>query len=366
MAESTTPPDHGDRRQELFLSPEAGGDDLSLVRVAAALMRQLPVVLGTPVVLLLVILGVALVRGFDYTAESMFRPEASEQGGQARISSLAAQFGVNLGGSQGDNVDFYEQLLRARHLLLAAATTEYEFEAGGDTLSGTLAELLDVDGRSEELRNRNAAMELRSASAVETNTSANTVILRVTMPWPELAVAVNRRLLELVNEFNLEQRQNAAAAERTFAEARAEDARGDLQAAEDSLRDFLERNRLYQQSPELQFEAARLQRAVSHHEQVYTSLAVAAEQAGISEVRNTPVITIVDPPEGFVRRTGNYVQVGLLAIVLGLILGVLIGLAREYGRWQADANPRDLEELRSATRGLRTRVASLAGKADRS
>ncbi len=340
-------------QQPLFLSPGSGDDDLSLVKAASALVRQLPLILGCAVVLVLGVLAFLLVTGFDYVAESSFRPESSEQARSGQISSLAAQFGMSLGAGQGDNVEFYQQLLRARHLLRAAAETDYAFQVGAstDSLRGTLADLLDVEGDTEEARIRNAALELRESLAVEANTQSNVVTVRTTMPWPDLAVLVNRRLLDLVNDFNLRNRQSRAAAEREFVAARLEQVRGELLSAESELQRFYEANRRYEQSPELRFEAARLQRIVDLRQQVYTSLAVAAEEARINEVRNTPLITVIDPPEGFVRRTGSYVRIGAVALIFGLLLGVFLGLVREYVRWQAASNPSDVAELRRTLHG---------------
>ena len=99
---------------------------------------------------------------------------------------------------------------------------------------------------------------------------------------------MNRRLLELVTEFNQERRQSQAAAERRFVEARREEAKGELEEAERNLQRFLEQNRSYESSPQLVFEAQRLQRSVDINQQLYTSLAQSYEQARIAETVTHP------------------------------------------------------------------------------
>jgi hypothetical protein len=55
---------------------------------------------------------------------------------------------------------------------------------------------------------------------------------------------------------------------------------------------------------------------------LYVTLAQAREQAYLEEVRTTPVVTIVDRPEGAAYR-----RFGLLpGAVAGLVLGGMVGL----------------------------------------
>jgi uncharacterized protein involved in exopolysaccharide biosynthesis len=57
---------------------------------------------------------------------------------------------------------------------------------------------------------------------------------------------------------------------------------------------------------------------------MYTTLTQAYEQARIDEVRNTPVITVVEPPESPVRPDSRRL-VSWLAV--SLVVGVLAALA---------------------------------------
>src|SRR2546430_10409083 len=77
----------------------------------------------------------------------------------------------------------------------------------------------------------------------------------------------------------------------------------ELRRAEEAVKTFYERNRGWQQAPELVFEEARLRRQVNIGQEVYLTLKREYETARIEEVNDTPVITVIDtavPPE---RRT---------------------------------------------------------------
>ena len=104
-------------------------------------------------------------------------------------------------------------------------------------------------------------------------------------------------MLDLLDSFNLETRQPQAASERRFVEERLGQAKDELLDAEDRLLTFLNQNREFQNSSQLSFEHDRLLREVRLRQDVVTSLTESHEQARIEEVRNTPVITIVQAPE---------------------------------------------------------------------
>ncbi|MGH7701841.1 MAG: GNVR domain-containing protein, partial [Gemmatimonadales bacterium] len=102
-----------------------------------------------------------------------------------------------------------------------------------------------------------------------------------------------------------------------------EQVRADLREAEDRLQEFLQRNREFRNSPQLAFEYDRLQREVTMRQQVYTTLAQGYEQARIDEVRNTPLISIVEQPDLPVKPKSRRL---ILKTLLGLTLGGLLGL----------------------------------------
>jgi uncharacterized protein involved in exopolysaccharide biosynthesis len=292
----------------------------------------------------------------EYTAESHFMPQGSD-GGTSRLVGLAAQFGFDLGGSGGSqSLGFYVRLLNTRPLLSGAVQTQYSFATdaiGRDSLSGTLVELYGVRGETPTGRLRGAIEVLRSKLSVRTDGGAGVVSVRVQARWPELAEQINQRLLDLVSRFNLETRQSEAAIERRFVEQRVRDVRQELASAEADLQEFLERNRDVSSSPRLSFEMGRLQRRISEKQLVATTLAQAYEEARIAEVRDTPVITILDGPQDSALATGTLVRSSLLALLLGFFVAVAAGLVRAFLERARGDSPEEYEEFRR----LRARVA---------
>ena len=162
----------------------------------------------------------------------------------------------------------------------------------------------------------------------------------------ELAEQVNRRLLDLVNAFNMEKRRTSASAERQFVEETMQNAQRELEAAERSLERFRMANARFENSPHLMTQDARLQRAVMMRQEVYLTLVQAYEQARIDEVRNTPVITIVDNPEGSSRKTSSgLLQAGLIGAFWGLFLAMILAGVREALAYQRREHPEEFDQL---------------------
>ncbi len=247
-------------------------------------------------------------------------------------------------------------MLKSRELITKAVQGTYAValdDKGSDTVRGSLTDIYKIKGDRQDERLRRGVDRLRKNVAVSTDPKAGIVTVRVSARSRELSEAVNRRLLALVNEFNLQKRQTQAAAERAFIETRLADAKAQLTAAESAQEQFLRRNRDYRGSPQLQFEFTRLERQVGLRQQVYSSLAESYEHARLNEVRNTPLITVVDAPEGTARRSGN----GVIAAVLGLLAGGILGLAGalalesvDRARREGSDGFRQLEQLAASDR----------------
>jgi len=298
------------------------------------LFRNLRLITLTVVGAVVLAVALTLIRGVNYVAESRFKPQSSNTAA-SRLSGLAVQFGVNLGATNNDeSVDFYAELAQSNELLREVASTRFTFEASpGKKLSGNLVDLYHVKGKTAEEKLQSATAMLRHDVSAGPNAKAGLVTLRTVARWPALATLINRRLLDLINEFNVTKRRSSASLEKEFVEARLNASQAELRRAEENLQHFREQNRGMLLAPQLTLELGRLQREVELQNQVYLSLAQAYEQVRVEEVRNTPVVTVVDGPEHSAKRAGGSLPINILiGIIVGMLLGIAGALAREYVR----------------------------------
>jgi len=314
-------------------------DEISLLDLLNVLLRRRGVLVAATGAVTVLTLLVILLTPRSYTATTSFIPQMSEAGA-SRLAGLASQFGFQVPTqSPGETPAFYSELVESREVLGPLARAELTFRQEEDeevfTTTGTLPDLLEIDEELDPAVRQQAAMRWLRGEAVSVSTGRETGLVEVSVqtPWAGLSELLARRILERVNAFNLQTRQSRAAAERGFVEDRLAEARDSLRAAEDRLESFLESNRQFlanrSSSPELTFRHERLQRQVAMQQQVYTSLAEAYEQARIAEVRNTPVITVVESPERPVRPDSRQ---GVLKLALGVILGGMLGVFLAFGQ----------------------------------
>ena len=336
-------------------------DLLSFAALAAAVLRHARVIFWLPLGAGLVAIALSFLFS-HYTAEARFAPSTSGSALQG-LANVAAQFGFSVG--TGDNLqspDFYVALVESRALLTKTVQSTYRVppsDVNGDTISGTLLELYGVKANTGAQSTLIAVDRLRGHLSTSADQATNIVTVRVTARWPQLAEQIARQILSLVNTFNVQQLQSQASAQRRFIEDRMVVAQQQLDSAEVQLRAFLERNRTYQSSPRLMFEAQRLQARLDFRQQVHTTLAQSYEQARIAEVRDTPVITVIDAPEESAYRRRHLLRNTLFGLFLGLGLALSWSLARDYLSQERIERPDDFGELSQLMDELRTRSVAV-------
>jgi uncharacterized protein involved in exopolysaccharide biosynthesis len=320
----------GGSAREVAYFDDYQGSRVTLASLLAFLVKYFRLLVLLPFVAAVLGLAVAVVSGRTYTAYSSILPEHVEGSGYGGVSALASQFGIALpGGAAGNSIDFYSAFIREYSTLRRLANTEYRFAHEGDTLSGKWLDLAKVEAPTEHLRQIAGVRLLATRIETKPVLESGVLEIRTESAYPQLAEQINRRILELIEEFNLERRRRYAVAEREFLGGRAQEALGQLRSAEADFERFLERNRTYQASPELTVAAARLQRAVELRQQLYISLAQAYEQARVEEVRQTPQVTVLTEPEGTVDRS-RLLPTILLFGFLGGVFGLSVALAMEW------------------------------------
>lgn len=292
--------------------------ELSGWEIAALLIRKRGLAFSVWGAILLI--GTALVllltKTPEYSATASFYPQSAAAASGSPFVGLAAQYGLPVASGGGaESPQFYAELLESRRLLSTIVSLPYDLTSAGGTTELTLVEYFADDKESIRSGQEEAIRKLRSRLDVHVNAQIGVVEFTVIMPQPNLAQEIAAQIIRAVNEFNVSNRQNNAASERTFVEARLTDARSELAGAEASLEAFLRQNRQFQNSPELTFQYERLQRDVVLKQTSVTSLSQALEQARIEEVRNLPVISVFEEPTVPVRPDPS----GRLWLVLAVV-----------------------------------------------
>lgn len=259
--------------------------------------------------------GVSLVlpeRFVSYASLTVDAPNRTDLTGG--LAQVASEFGITGLENQG-TPEFYSDLMHSRTVLTTLATAKF-----GIAETPLYSLYLDRDTLTPRALER---LVKRLQNDIELSVDARTGVIHVSAeaPSPQLAADMLDSLIAIANRFAIGNLRGRAHARRLFVEQQAEDARLRLDAAEDSLRGFYDRNRRTQDSPRLQFEEGRLRRRVDLRQDLFLTLSRELEQARIDEIRDTPVMAVLDAP---VAPSAHHSPKRTQITVLGFLFGIAI------------------------------------------
>ncbi len=335
-------------------------DELSPFRVLIPLIRERRTIarwiLGCAAAALLA----ATVLPVRYKALASFTMEQETQGLtlSPSLSALAGQFGIPSSDPEL-SPDFYVALIEGRtiaRILLSTRFLDSGARSPDSTTGYRLIDLLDIHAASERERWEKGIKKVHSMLSATIDRKAGIVTLTVEDGDAMRAAAIANTVLDLLNRYNVEQRQFRSRQQRQFAERRLAEARKELRETEQRQLEFLTSNRTYSQSPVLSYELAQLQRAVEEKQEVVLTLTKAYEEARIAEARDIPVLTVVDRADPPVRRSFPvWWKFLLVALIAGAILGTTSALLKEANRALIAAGREDYLAFRIALHDLAVR-----------
>lgn len=237
-----------------------------------------------------------------FSATASLLPEGSDDrlsafGDVAGIAELA---GLNI--SSPDVVRLYPAVAMSETVLRRVIERSYSLPGHADR--GTLyvyyelTDLLPAEALDGALR------ELRQNIGVTFDTKTNIVTLALTAGDPALAADILNGLLEELDGFMREERVTKASGRRTWIETRLAEVEERMKKAEASLQHFRETNRRIADSPSLVMRDRALSREVEMNVALFIELKKQYEIARIEEIRNTPVVSVLDHARPPVKKSG--------------------------------------------------------------
>jgi tyrosine-protein kinase Etk/Wzc len=325
--------------------------EISVFELMTPLVRRWRLIAATAIACGLIAAVFLLLQPRTYRAATTFTPENSTTTGLMSslvgLAGIAGQLGLGTTSSNSVSPDFFVKLIHSEEVLRPTLLAEFVADSG--SRPQPLLSLLEIRGQSREEQLQRGVLTLRKRTEATTDKSTGIVTLRVTFQSPQLAAEVANHMVKLVNRFNLETRQTQSREQRRFSGERLAAAEKELRAAEQAQLAFLQRNRQYLDSPLLAYEHNRLNREVMLRQEVYQTLTKAYEEARIAEVRDTPVLTVIDSAVAPVYPSGPRRVLGTtVALIFGGALGVLLAyMAAARARARRAPTP-DYLEFRAA------------------
>ena len=395
------PPPESDGRRPRASAPD---DEILLVNLLLTLSRGRGLIVLS--ILAFGLLGVLYAASVPstYTATSKVIREAGAEGSESGLPPglpSVQGLGLDLGeGTAGLTPASYPEIATSREVRLAVARDTFSFPATGRRTSfvqhvnrpGTIVDRIlrytlwlpwtlteafggvvsttappPVASDSTDTLIYPTDAEERAIAALADQISASAgaassldggalMTISTTATDPTLAARLNERTIEhlrtRVRDLRTETtRENLAFIEERFAEVQRE-----LDAAEDRLSQFLERNRSVLtggNEPQLAFQRERLRREVRFKEQLYSQLQTQVTQTRLQLQREQPVVTIAEKPAPPSRASApNWTFTIVLSLVLGALVGTVGAFLRAAVRRQGDEEETQekMQEVRTSLR----------------
>lgn len=280
-----------------------------------------------------------------YQSETSFLTEGART---SSVTSIAAQFGIGGGGTEG----FASPLIYGDLATSGSFLRRIAGSSAGPTFAGrTFADMVEAEGDSEPDRIQDAAEKLSDMLSVDAAPRTGLVTVRARAHSAQLAQALADTVLGQFSSIRLNVRVNRATAERAFLEERLRAAHAELRTAEERLQNFLQRNRAFEGDPALALEHSRLVREATMKEELYSSILYSLEQVRSDEARTASGIMVVSRAEAPVRPQPRSVAIpAILAFLLGVTAAGTLIAAR--AALSVDRGEASEEKLRGTLREI--------------
>lgn len=296
--------------------------DMSIALLVGAVWQRRRLVLYCAGLGLVIGGAFGITRPHTYTSHASFTaddPRASSAGAIAGQLGLSALLG---GGSQSSQL--FVDVVQAPVILGPVAESTYTIGDDNVLRRTTLIDLYGTKGKTPLDRRANALDHLKREIKSELK-SSGAIAIDVSTTDRRLSMQIAASVLDQLNAFSQNRRQQRATNERRFSETRMAESKAALAAAEDRLETFMQQNRGIRTAPALIVQQDRLQREVAFRQALYTSVAQAYEQARMDEARNTPTVSIVEPASFPLTEDTRWG--GLKSGLLGLVVGTAAAVA---------------------------------------
>ena len=148
------------------------------------------------------------------------------------------------------------------------------------------------------------------------------IIINVLMEEPQVAADIANYYIQFIKTYIAEELEIQSRKYREFIEERLASAVIELSESEEELTDFRKKHSMVLEPPDIQLDRGRLQRNVEVNQQVYITLKQQFEIAKIEELKELPIINVLDIAEPAAEKAKPR---RLLIIAVSFILGLFFG-----------------------------------------
>ena len=285
----------------------------------------------------------------SYISINPMGENVNSKGGAGGLQSLVSDFGVNvnIGSLLNEKPSFYipdivnSRVLKKAVIMHNWTTIDNEsidlinYWQINDTTGFSLGKIIKKIKKSNKYLDLNSkymdlAIEKLTNQILVQEESSGLIVISVLMEEPELAADIANYIANYIKEYISDVTFSHSIKHRKFIEERLKYSKQDLSESEEELREFSEKNPFAVDTPELQLQRGRLIRNMEVNQQVYITLRQQYEMARINELKEIPVINILDYGEPASEKSKpRSIFIVLICIISSFFLSLAFLLIRE-------------------------------------
>lgn len=328
-------------------------DTISLLDILLVLARHLKLIIIVPsIVCIGTIIYAVFFTSPIYESITTFMSSGSggKQSESQMLGGIVSQLGISIpsGGGVSEHQWSYEDILNSR--TIARSILEHKFDTDK---FGPQKSLLQILTYGDEEPAVGVDTLIKGAintvqGMIEVSIDGTLYELKISSFDPQLSADIANAVMEELDRHQRDYNARNIAKTRQFIEGRLMETKAELEAAEEALKEFRERNRSIFESPQLQLEQERLGRDVAVLIGVFTTLKQQLETAKINEVNESDYFIVLDEPERSIYKTGpNRRLMVIIAGFIGIGLGIVLVFIREYVRNSDDEDKEKISKVKS-------------------
>jgi uncharacterized protein involved in exopolysaccharide biosynthesis len=243
------------------------------------------------------------------------------------LTSLASLAGVSLGNTSPELM--YPAIIKSESVLKGVIGRPFPADTSGRSFD--LIQYYDISEDTPEEDFEETLEELRADIGVSVDRENSIVTVTFISKYPEFTAAVLNAVVSGLDEFLRTERITTASEQRKWIDDRLSQVTQELAHSEDSLKVFSEKNRRIENSPQLLLEQQRLFRDVEINSALYMELKKQLELIKIEEIKNVPVVSIMDDARPAAKKTKpKRLVIVVVVSLLGGVCAIAYVLLNEY------------------------------------
>ncbi len=288
-------------------------------------------------VILLIASFLIVLLGMDkkYTAVVSIIPPSGSSSSMGKLGALAGLAGLGSISNSGLSQDMNRGILESRALQYKLLQTNFSYQENGNTVSGKLIDLLEIDSSNpRELYEKAYKAFVEDILFSDIDADNNILYINVTLKSPVLAAMVANKMIEYLDEIVKKQIVNEYSEQSQYIRSRIQIISDSLKMSENAYKKFLEQTR-EADSPEYTILDMQFQRQLTVLTTILSELQKQKELLIMNNMFTLSPIKVLDRAEPPYRKSRpkrllTIISIFSIFIFLQLLINTSIVLFRNF------------------------------------